>query len=91
MSCGIAPHHDCAAHNNYFNTWAKLAETRQKIFHCRSDFKVDLAVILHHIVHCGIGRRPMTCRTSSRRFLPKLGQRFGAALFFWRSAAHLRG
>src|SRR5215469_7328858 len=30
------------------------------------------------------GRRPTTCRTSSRRFLPKLGPHLGAALFLFR-------
>jgi hypothetical protein len=33
-------------------------------------------------VQCGIGRRPTTCRTSSRRFLPKLGPCHCTAHFF---------
>src|SRR6185437_16621190 len=37
-----------------------------------------------HIVQCGIGRRPTTCRTSSRRFLPKLGPCFIARPIFLR-------
>ena len=52
------------------------------IFLQMRNFSLDLWQYPRQIVRCGIDRRPTIRRTSSRRFLPKLGPWFATAHFF---------
>ncbi len=82
-TCVIAPQHGLCVAREWVNGGILGAKALKSIIISFFVFWVDLSVSLHHIVHRGIGCRPTTCRTSSRRFLPKLGP--------WPSGAALRG